>query len=149
MAEAAYRKALELLARRPHFEREIAQKLQVRGFDEAECQRAVSALRAASYLDDLQCARDFIRAKLRRAPLGRRRLRAELLRRGAGAAAVESALAETEFDAEIDRVRQAVERWRQRGGRNRESLLRHLDRRGFSKGDILKVVDDFPEVDSS
>ena len=38
MADAAFRKAVELLARRSHFEREMRRKLTTRGFDEADHQ---------------------------------------------------------------------------------------------------------------
>ena len=152
MADSAYQKALELLARRPHFEREIRRKLTDRGFDEEECEAAVERLRASRYLDDLECARGFIRSKLRRSPLGRRRLRADLVRRGASSEAIDAALSEERLEAEADLARRAARRWRARGGRDvrdEASLMRYLDRRGFSKGDILTAVGRLRDADSS
>lgn len=140
MAEEAYKKALELLARRPHFEREILAKLRDRGFQEADTEAAVRKLQDSGYLDDFRCTHEFIRAKLRRSPLGRRRLRADLARRGAAAEAIEAALSDPELESEADLVRRAMRRWQLRRGGDKASLMRHLDRRGFSTGDILDVA---------
>ena len=146
MVEGAYRKALELLARRPHFEREILAKLRNRGFQEADTEAAVRRLRDSGYLDDLRCTREFIRAKLRRSPVGRRLLRADLVRRGAAAEAIESALSDPELESEGDLVRRAMHRWQLRRGGDKASLMRHLDRRGFSKDDILDVANEFGDA---
>ena len=62
MADEAYRKAVDLLARRPHFEREIRFKLRDRGFVAEETEAAIDRLRRIAYLDDDLCARDFARA---------------------------------------------------------------------------------------
>ena len=145
----AYRKAIELLARRPHFEREIRRKLENRGFDEQETEAVVQRLLASSYLDDLECARSLIRSKLRRSPLGRRRLRADLARRGASQEAIEEALSEEGLESDADLTRRAADQWRARGGREEASLLRYLDRRGFTKSDILTAVGELRNADSS
>ncbi|MDX1384343.1 MAG: RecX family transcriptional regulator, partial [Thermoanaerobaculia bacterium] len=79
MAEEAYRKALQLLARRPHFEREIRRKLEARGFDVAVCEDVVSRLSEEKLLDDERAAVGFVESKLRRGPVGSRRLRADLV----------------------------------------------------------------------
>lgn len=152
MADSAYRKALELLARRPHFEGEIRRKLTDRGFGEEDCQAVLDRLRASRYLDDLECARGFIQSKLRRSPLGRRRLRADLVRRGASSEAIDAALSEDRLEAEADLARRAADRWRARSGRDlrdEASLMRYLDRRGFSKDDILTAVGELQDADSS
>ena len=146
MAEGAFKKALELLARRPHFEREILAKLRDRGFQEADTEAAVRKLQDSGYLDDFRCTHEFIRAKLRRSPLGRRRLRADLVRRGAAAEAIEAALSDPELESEADLVRRAMHQWQLRRGGDRASLMRHLDRRGFSKGDILNVADELGDA---
>ena len=88
-ARSAYRKAVDLLSLRPHFEREIQNKLERRGFEGAEIEEALERLRGIDYLDDDRCARDFVRAKLRRSPVGRRKLMADLRRKGAGRESIE------------------------------------------------------------
>ncbi len=145
----AYRKATELLARRPHFEREIRRKLEARGFDTEDIEATVERLLALKYLDDLECTRGFIRSKLRRSPLGRRRLRADLFRRGASPEALEEALGEDWLESDADLARRAAGQWRARGGHEEASLMRYLDRRGFTKGDILAAVGELRNADSS
>ena len=139
-ARSAYRKAVDLLSLRPHFEREIQNKLERRGFEGAEIEEALERLRGIDYLDDDRCARDFVRAKLRRSPVGRRKLMADLRRKGAGRESIEQALGDPELETEMELARRAAERWAARGGVESAALMRHLDRRGFSKGDILRVA---------
>jgi len=145
VADSAYRKAIDLLARRPHFEAELRAKLRKRSFEEVEISAAIEELRSAGYVDDLESARVFVRSRLRRSPDGRTKLRADLLRRGASSADAEAALADHKLPTETEIARRAAERWQLRGGHDRAALLRHLDRRGFSKSDILKVVDELSE----
>ena len=142
MSNDAYRKAIELLGRRPHFEREMRRKLLDRGFSDDECAAALERLRDSKLLDDSQCALDFIRVQLRRRPCGRRRLRMELMRRGASDDTAERAIAESDLGDELDLARDVAQLWRRRGGRDEAALMRHLDRKGFSKGDILTLVDE-------
>ena len=78
-------KAVDLLSRRPHFRRQLEQKLSSRGFSSDEVETTLARLEELGYLDDVACARGFVTQRLRRGPLGRRRLRAELSRRGADA----------------------------------------------------------------
>ncbi len=148
MADKAYRKAVDLLARRPHFELEIHHKLLERGFDVSDVEEALGRLRRIGYLDDDDCARQFVRSKLLRAPIGRRRLAAELSRRGANGGSIDRALADPELDADLDLARRAAARWAARGGREKAALMRHLDRRGFSKSDILRVAEEQTPVGS-
>ena len=148
MADGAYQKAVDLLARRPHFEREIQHKLRDRGFESSDIDEALSRLRRIGFLDDDGCARLFVRSKLRRSPVGRRRLAADLRRRGADGGSIDRALADPELDADLDLARRAAERWATRGGEEKAALMRHLDRRGFSKSDILTVAGEQIPVES-
>lgn len=142
VASAAYRKAVELLARRAHFEREIGHKLRVRGFEESECLAVVKRLRAEGLVDDHQTAVSFVEARLRRGPLGRRRLRAELERRGAAAQPIDAALAGLTAESERGLAREAARRFRDRRPEKHDALLRHLDRLGFAPHDILAVAEE-------
>lgn len=143
-ADAAYEKAVKLLARRPHFERELVLKLRRRGFEEGSCAEVVVRLRREGFLDDHACAVDFLTSRLRRKPQGRRRLRAELERRGVRGEAIEAALAAVVPEDERELAREAARRWRARGGGSPQALQRHLDRLGFSARDILAVAADSP-----
>ncbi|MBP1644059.1 MAG: recX, partial [Acidobacteria bacterium] len=93
MTETALDKALQLVARRPHFRAELRRKLVARGFDEDEVAAALGRLTELGYLDDAElAAREGERLRERRG-LGRAGIAAELARKGAGPAEVDGALA--------------------------------------------------------
>jgi regulatory protein len=149
-------KALDFLSRRSHFERELARKLRQRGYDEAEVAETLERLRAQGLVDDRRTAREFVRGRLARAPEGRRKLRAELVRRGVADDVVTETLDELTDDDDRDLARQAAERWRRtrsRPGRSadleRAALGRHLAARGFSERAIYSLLDEMPRGDSA
>ena len=73
--------------------------------------------------------------------MGSRRLRAELQRRGAEHGAIDGALRAVMPDSEEDLAREAARRWlRQPGRRDRDALLRSLNRLGFGPRDIVSAV---------
>ncbi len=147
-------KALDYLSRRSHFERELERKLR-RAYDQGEVQATLERLRAEGYVDDRRTAGEFVRGRLARAPEGRRRLRAELVRRGVTNDVATEVLAELTDDDDSDLARQAAERWRRtrsRPGRaaelERAALGRHLAGRGFSERAIYSVLDEMPRGES-
>ncbi len=142
-------KALDLLARRSHFERELERKLNQRGYDREEVADTLERLRAEGFVDDRRTAGEFVRSRLRRAPEGRRKLRSELSRRGVANEIVTEVLEQETDDDDRDLARQAAERWkrtRSRPGRSRElekaALARHLAGRGFSERAVYAVLDE-------
>lgn len=141
-------KAMDLLARRPHFRRELEAKLLKRGYEDDEVVPVLDRLEEERYLDDRQTAETFVEARLRREPVGRRKLLADLLRRGApeelAREAVDAALPED--DREL--ARRAAERWhaRQHGEPKREALARHLERKGFSRRAIVTALNRMAET---
>ena len=138
-----YTKAQELLARRPHFRRALAVKLASRKFSDEEIETVLARLAGQGYLDDLEHAFDLTRGPLQRKGYGPRRLRHELERRGAPEEVVDAVLAAVLADGELTPARQAAERWVSRGKRDRQALARHLDRKGYSKGVILRVLEEW------
>lgn len=137
-----YTKAQQLLARRPHFRRELAAKLASREYSAAEIDTAIARLAEQGYLDDLENALEMARGPLRRKGYGPRRLRHELERRGAPEEVVDEVLAAALAEGEEAPARQAADRWLSRGRRDRQALARHLDRKGYSKGVILRVLEE-------
>lgn len=136
-------KATDLLARRPHFRRQLADKLLRRGYEEAEVDEALARLERYGYLDDPRTAVDFVASRLSRGPMGRRRLEAELVRRGAPREAIDAALAELPDD-DLPAARQAARAWRRGRGRGRPpaALARFLNRKGFSQSAIYTLLDE-------
>lgn len=144
------RKAMDLLSRRPHFRRELEEKLAQRHYEPADIEGVLDRLEARRLLDDERTARDFVSSRLAREPIGRRRLEHELGRRGAPPELARRALDEHFPENEPELARQAVERWRRRRGATvgssgeRAALCRHLERRGFSQHAIFSVLQEMP-----
>ena len=148
-ASAAYRKAVQLLARRPHFTSEIRRKLTQRGFEQRDCEATLRRLARESLIDDLATAIGFVESRLRRGPIGQRRMRAELGRRGAEPGTVDEAIRRAMPSSEEDLARDAARRWLRKGGQDRDALLRYLDRLGFRPRDIVSAASELADVDRS
>jgi regulatory protein len=144
MPPSCYDKAVQLLAARPHFRRELEAKLAQRGYPAEEIEEALSRLESQGYLDDRAAARGFVEGRLERGE-GRERLRAELLKRGAPEEAVEEALTELTPEDDLPAAREAAEQWERRGGRDLRALARHLERKGFSRHAIVAVLTERPD----
>lgn len=145
----AYAKAVQLLAARPHFRRELQVKLAARGFDEDEVQAALDRLAAQGHLDDAKTAADFVAYRQESKGEGRHRLRAELQRRGADSDAIDQALSSLPDD-DLEPARVAAGEWSRRRSlapgrfseRDRAALARHLERQGFSRRAIFAVLNE-------
>lgn len=140
-----YAKAAQLLAGRPHFRAELAAKLARRGFPADEIAAALDRLTEQGYLDDTKTAADFIAHRRERGGEGRLRLRAELVRRGAPAAAIDEALAGLDDEDDLAAARAAAARWTRGARKDPAALARHLARKGFSRRAILAVLNEGPE----
>lgn len=137
-------KALDLLARRPHFRAELAAKLAQRGYEPEEIEATLDRLAAQGFLDDLEAARQFTAGRLARGPLGRRRLASELGRRGAPEEATRSALDELTDEDDRESAREAARRWLRGRRADPAALARHLERRGFSQRAIVCALEEIP-----
>jgi regulatory protein len=145
-----YQRAVRLLVARPHFRNELALKLALRGvYAPVDIEAALDRLTAEGHLDDVRAARDFVAYRLRKGGEGRLKLLAELQRRGATKEAIEAAMAQVPED-DLDAARQAAEKWaRGRTRKDRAALVRHLERKGFSRRAIFAVSkpDELPDGD--
>ncbi|HUP21413.1 MAG TPA: RecX family transcriptional regulator [Thermoanaerobaculia bacterium] len=143
---SCYDRALRLLARRFHFERELQLKLAQRGYPAGEVAETSARLRQEGYLDDRRAAEEWLRVRRRRGD-GPRRLAAGLARLGLEREAIAEHLDAGGEDGENARARAVAERWLSRqagrpGAVDPAALARHLDRRGFGRRDILSVLGD-------
>jgi regulatory protein len=141
MPPTPYQKALQLLAARAHFRRELGAKLAQRGYPSGEIEAALDRLTEQRYLDDGATAKVFVESRRGRTSEGRARLRAELLKRGAPEEAIDAALAELTPEDDTPAAREAAESWRRKGGVDPRALARHLERKGFSRRAIVAVLD--------
>lgn len=142
-------RALALLERRPHFRAELAAKLRRAGGDASEIAELLDTLAARRLLDDQTLTLAFAEELVRRRGFGRARIGRELARRGAPAPAVEEALAGLSPEDELERAREVAGKWARSGGGVSAALARHLDRRGFPRHVIFRVLREFvPETET-
>ena len=139
-SDGSYEKALDLLARRPHFRGELGRKLLQRGFAAAEVEETLDRLGEAGLLDDLEAARGRVAGDWSRRGYGNARIRAELIRRGVDDAVVERVLAER-AGGELARAREAARKWLRSHALRPEALGRHLARKGYDAGTVYEVLE--------
>lgn len=139
-----YDKAIELLARRPHFREELASKLLTRRFPHAEIDDAIARVDREGHLDDHRNALNLASGSMRRKGFGPRRIRADLERRGVASETVSLVLDEVfpDRESEVASAKAAVERQRFSDEVDRVKVARHLERKGYSAGVILQLLEE-------
>lgn len=138
------RRALDLLARREHGRRELAQKLQARGFDADQVHLVIGELEAEGLVSEARYAESYVRSRVARG-IGPVRLRGELAARGVEEAEIERALS----SAAVDWHELAGEVRTKRFGparpadfRERARQARFLHQRGFGSEHIRCALDE-------
>lgn len=144
MAGDCYDKALQLLARRPHFRLELARKLLTRKFREDQVEQVLTRLEQQGLIDDDRQAIELTLGPLTRKGYGPRRMRAELERRGVSSELAVAAVTEAfpTPESELEAARLAAERLSRRSGTSTPRLARTLERRGFSTRVILQLLEE-------
>jgi regulatory protein len=159
---AAREAALRILARGPRTEREIAERLLLRGYGPGAVRDAVDRLRRVSLLDDRAFVRSFLHRELLRRPESGTALRTRLRRRGVppelledldAAIAEDPDLSAESLDFEEGRARRALrELTRRVRARNpedrRRRLVQALQRRGFAWDVIRDLLSEETSEDS-
>lgn len=134
----AFSKALDYLTGRSRTVAETTKYLLGKGYPSPETAQAVAKLLKLGYLDDKKTAVQWVEYTMRCKPLGRERLRRELIFRGVGREIVEEVLESlddaTEYTIALRLLApRPVHQW------PRIKLFRFLQYRGFSFGTIEKV----------
>jgi regulatory protein len=145
MPPSCYDKAVQLLALRPHFRRELEGKLARRGYPPEEVEATLERLGRQGYLNETETARSFVAGRQARGGEGRSRLKAELVKRGAAGEAIESALEDLTPEDDLAAAREAAAKWARGGKRDPAALARHLQRKGFPPRAIVSVLREMPE----
>ncbi len=141
-AASAFDRALRLLTARPHFRDELRRKLIQKGHEAGEVDAALARLAALGYLDDAALAVAEAERLRARQGLGRSAVAARLARKGAGRAAVAAAEAGDDAAGELARARETAARWLRRGRAEADALARHLDRKGYPRHVIFRVLNE-------
>ena len=138
-SDDCYDKAVDLLARRPHFKRELERKLSARGFGSPEIEEVRERLEAGGLLDDLECSKGLVEGVWRRRGYGPLRMRAELERRGVESRIIDTVLRDSARH-ELDLAEETARRRLRASRPSRDALARHLSRKGYSGEVIYEVL---------
>ena len=132
--QRAYERALRYLSRRPHSEKEIANKLSRNRIEISVQDRVLKRLREASLVDDGAFARVWVENRQIFRPRSGRMLRSELRGKGVSKEAIETALEGfDEAEAALTVARKACKRYSDLSEEASNRQLRQfLARRGFS-----------------
>ena len=138
----AHEAALRLLSYRPRSERELGQRLRLRGLAGEVVDEEIERLRGAGLLDDEAFAQSWVEDRQANAPRGQRLLRYELLGRGVRAELAEAAVASVDDrTAALALARGRVSRL---GDLSFEQFSRRLagflERRGFGYDVVAEAV---------
>ena len=144
--EAAQAKAtaLNLLARRPRAEKELATGLRQRGYGPAAIATAVDRMRELGYLDDVDFARRWVANRAGVSPRGGRLMEMELRQKGVAQDVAREAIDEADLD-DLATARSVAETRMRRYAdldppTQRRRLSAFLARRGFSP-DVIRTID--------
>ena len=142
----AYQTALDLLSRRDHFRRELADKLRRKGFPADEVEAAIARCQDLGLVDDERVAERFVEVRAATRGWGPNRLAAELRKRGVAPddaermARVSSELGEEAMRTALRKIEvRAPERWWQDSQR-RARMISSLIARGFETDAAISAV---------
>jgi regulatory protein len=137
--------ALRLIKFRPRSEKEIRDKLRLKGFDPSVMDQAVGSLKNTRLIDDALFARLWVEGRIKR-PLGIARLRLELGRKGVPGNIIEETLSRAAVGYDEDAVIRGLieKKARQFKGlpedKAKARIYGFLVRRGFSRDRVMEMV---------
>jgi regulatory protein len=142
-------RALDLLAFRARATKELRTALLRKGEEARNVEHALERLTEMGFLDDADYARQYAHTKIVGPGFSRRRLQAELAKRGVARdvadSAIAAALAEDDVDGDAILERVATRKLRSLAAHDpptrRRRLYEFLARRGYDSDDIRRVMD--------
>lgn len=140
-ARRCFNRALNLLARREHSEKELTAKL-ARADGAAAAASAVERVRQLGYLDDSRYAKALVNELSARKGMSERGILQELLRRGVDRETAEEALEETELD-ECDKIEMLLNgkyRSRLADEKGRRQVFNALLRLGYGYAQVRSAM---------
>jgi regulatory protein len=138
-AIAALEFAKELIARREHSVFELRRKLHQRGYA-AAAEAVIDSLTRAGLLDDERYARAWVAVRTGRKTEGRRRLVAELIKRGVRDTVAEAVVAEELPVAKEQELLRSSAAALRAGGHSRNAIARRLLARGFPPAAVRRIT---------
>lgn len=142
--------ALWLLGRRAYTTRKLQEKLKDKKYTKTDIAATIRFCLDHHYLDDVEYAKNFIRARDALRPRGRRVLRLELIRKGVASADIDKAFEDEELSSRDEKVLATniiKRKSKQCATLSREVAYRRLfgtlARRGFDINIIKEVLNEY------
>jgi regulatory protein len=134
--------AVRYLARLDRTEVQVEAFLRRKGATSTQAKRTIERLKRLTYLDDASYARRWIETRLARRPMGRERLKAELLAKGLSERLVDEAVRVACRGVSEHELAVGVLKSQKRSGSDPDlgRAVRVLRRRGFAEDTIETVV---------
>lgn len=131
---SAMDRALTYLGYRMRSQKEMRDYLRQKGYEAGEIEETMARLMDYGYIDDEAFSREFLRSRLNRGPVGRKKLEYDLLKKGVDREAIARVLEEYHSHEEGERCRELAKRLAAQKGRDQKamaSIQRTLMARGF------------------
>ena len=142
---AWFHRAVRYLARFDRTAAQVERFLISKGASPAHVKQVLSRLSALRYLDDRAYAVRWLEATLARRPMGRDRLRSELMARGLDEALADQAIDEGLDGMDEDLLARRALTLKRHGGRlSRRRMVFLLRQRGFGEETIERIISDCP-----
>ena len=145
--KAAKLKALDLLRRRDHTEKELREKLTRQGFDPETVRKAVAYVDSYHYLDDER----YVRSYLLSASSGKSRqvICQTLAAKGIDPQTIQDCMEELELD-DTENIRKICEKkfgdLNSMSREQRQKVFQYFLRRGYKYGDIASIIKEFHSI---
>lgn len=140
----AYNRGIDLLSRRDHSRAELVRKLNEKGFADSS-EAAAELLCENGYLNDARFAENYARELLERKGMGKKRIAAELHKKGVSREDVYAALDKLEVDAE-EQIIHLLETKFSRLPTDEKGLKKRFNalvRLGYSPSDVSRAMRSF------
>lgn len=121
------------LAKRDYSKKEIYNKLLQKYWEKSSVLKVVYRLEELGYIDDREFATSYVKSKR----CGRKKVEYELKGKGISSEIIEEVLSSYEGESELEELSKA---WDKLGDRDEQKKIASLMRKGFSYGDIKKII---------
>jgi regulatory protein len=141
-----FHRAVRYLARFDRTAAQVEQFLTRKGASRAQVKQVISRLSALRYLDDRAYAARWVETTLARRPMGRDRLKSELMAKGLGETLADDAIVDGLDGMDEEALARRALRLKGRGGGRtlRQRTVSLLRQRGFREETIERIMSDCP-----
>lgn len=140
-------KAINYISYKPRTKKEVERKLKQDNFDDYVIENVINKLKEYNYIDDKKYIESFINNKLSSKPIGKYRIKQELIDKGIDRVIIEEKISEYEIDDLHNIIMLIKKKIKDKNQINeikyKRRLINFLLRRGFDLSSINKGIDLF------